>query len=451
MHWDLVAMRIPTLVLSMLGAIAVVAVLAFVDEERESRAALEDFGTEQARMAAGLALTVSGQLVALGPAASVTTVLGPLAASLGRLERPANTVVLVRPRGEAAFRSLSGAPIDAPELVTAADGGASSLRLTRERAASLGLPTRTAMAGIAKVDPGSWTVAVVTTAERERDREKRARIRLVLGVGWVAAIVIAFGGIALWEQRRELLLERRLALAALAAERDERLARASRAVTLGTLASGVAHEVATPLGVILGRAEQLLPRLAADERARRSVEAILEQTGRIDQVIRAFLAVARGEPLRSASLEPRALVEEAIAFVEHRFASAGVQLHDEVPRELPTVDGDARLLRQVIVNLLLNACDACATAGQVWVRGRAGEGTVILSVVDDGAGIGVEDAARATEPFFTTKPAGKGSGLGLAITHEIVKSHRGSLRIAPGATQGTVVEVELPAGGAHAG
>jgi two-component system C4-dicarboxylate transport sensor histidine kinase DctB len=102
------------------------------------------------------------------------------------------------------------------------------------------------------------------------------------------------------------------------------------------------------------------------------------------------------------------------------------------------------MLQQVIVNLLLNACDAGARGGHVEAS-VTGEGAeVVFTVEDDGRGITPEEAARATEPFFTTKGPDQGSGLGLAIANEIVKLHRGRLEIVPAPSRGTRVTVVVP-------
>jgi signal transduction histidine kinase len=96
------------------------------------------------------------------------------------------------------------------------------------------------------------------------------------------------------------------------------------------------------------------------------------------------------------------------------------------------------------MNLLLNACEACDRGGSVDVVVRAENARVAFVVVDDGVGINPEEAARATEPFFTTKPVGEGTGLGLAITSEIIKSHRGTLTIGPRSPRGTRACIEIP-------
>ncbi len=289
---------------------------------------------------------------------------------------------------------------------------------------------------------GKWGVAVVASALRERDRERRAQARLVLGVVVASGLVLAFGGLARRKQRKEL--ESALAIAEVQRERDERLVRADKLATMGALATGIAHEVSTPLGVIMGRAEQLLPKLE-DERARRAVEVITEQSERISEIIRGFLSLARGGSPTLRHVDPRTLARAALGLVEHRFAKAGVALTSDVASELPRVSCEPRLFEQVLVNLLLNACDACKRGGSVELSVRAASERVAFVVTDDGAGISAEAAARAIEPFFTTKPEGEGTGLGLAIANEIVKHHNGTLTIASRGTVGTRACADIPA------
>ncbi len=249
------------------------------------------------------------------------------------------------------------------------------------------------------------------------------------------------------KQRKELELGHELALSQIRNERDERLVRADKLATMGALATGIAHEVSTPLGVILGRAEQLLPK-QPDDRARRAVTMITEQTERIFAVIRGFLALARGGQPALRHLDPTSLARAATGLVEHRFEQGRVVLDLDLGPDLLDVACDARLFEQVLVNLLLNACDASSEGGRVTLSVHGDRERVAFVVADDGVGISPEVAERATEPFFTTKPEGKGTGLGLAIANEIVKHHCGSLTLSSGANgRGTRVAVELPTAG----
>ncbi|MDI1432275.1 sensor histidine kinase [Polyangium sorediatum] len=374
----------------------------------------------------------------------VAWVMGPSA----RIERPDELVVLVRPPDEAMWQAADGRQIQSDPLTRAADAGHDTTRLERDEAVALGLPDRRAVAAVDATDTGTlgrWTTAVVASASQERDRWERARGRLLLGVLVPCALIVAFGATALRRQRRELELEKQLALAALVRASDERLARASRAATTGTLAMGIAHEISTPLGVIVGRAEQLAGRVGEDPKAARAVRTIGEQADRITQVVRGFLDLARGGSPSLRPVDPGDVAHGALRLVEHRFVAARVVLVTAVEDDLPTLAGDLRLLEHAVVNLLLNACEASGPGMQVALSVRSADAGVDFVVEDRGAGIRPEDIARATEPFFTTKAAG--SGLGLAIVHEIVNIHRGSLVLEPHEGGGTRARIHVPAQG----
>lgn len=329
----------------MLLAIAVIAGLAYVDEEREGAAALADFAQEQTTLAQSLAMALSAQLSSAPHDASTLSPSHPaerpeipsvLERYLSLMVRPSGAgkppnrlMVLLQPPDTAQFYSTEGRLMDAPEIHAALKDGQTYLRLTPAEASRLGLPARTAMAGLSRLDTGAagaWGIAAVASAERERDRARWARWRLLLSVAAASSLVLSFGGLAMRNQRKELLLRHRLELADVSGQRDDRLQRAGRAATMGTLAVGVAHEISTPLGIIAGRAEQLVPKLANDERAAGSVRIILEQIDRIHRIIRGLLGLARGDRPTAEPVEPAALVAGAVTLVEHRFAKAGVRL-----------------------------------------------------------------------------------------------------------------------------
>ncbi len=490
----------------MLLAIALIAGLSYLDAERESRAALADFAEEQTTLARSLAAALSARLAAAhddalavaqsqspsqsanasiverylsvtirprgtkpgpkppdrdravllsfpagaGAHVDLTVSLASLLTDLKATERPNRVMLLLRPPAAHKLRTVDGRLVEAADVLAALDSGRTFLRLSPDEAGRLGLPPRTAVAGLARIDTGAagqWGIASIASAERERDRERWARWRLVLSVTTASGLVLMFGGLAMQKQRKELVLQHQLALADLARQGDERLEKAGRAATMGTLAVGVAHEISTPLGIIAGRAEQLIPKVANDERSASSVRIILEQIDRIHRVIRGLLGLARGDRPTTEPILPAALVAGAVSLVEHRFQKAEVRLTTEVAPDLPTIHGDPRLLEHALVNLLLNACDACSAGGAVRVTALAndtGRG-LSIDVVDDGPGISHADAGRVLEPFFSTKPSGKGTGLGLPIVQEIVTNHRGSLSIVPVPPHGTRAVIKLPA------
>jgi signal transduction histidine kinase len=428
------------LVLAVFASIAGVASLAYWDAERDSAAALSDLAREQVSVAKGVAAALTTDATAARPELA-------LLANFRAVERDRTLrLFLLKPDADRLI-GTDDVPIASGPVASAAAARLESVRLGREDAAALGLPARTALVGLAEVAGGAmsgWRVVAAGSAFRERDRERWAYRRLLLSVLTSGGLVLAFGGLALRSQRKELELERELALSDAREHQNDRLERASRMATLGTLAMGVAHEISTPLGVIAGRAEQILPRVGGDERNGAAVRAILDQTHRINQIIRGLLGLARGDWLSTKDLSPAAIGREASAMVSHRFAKAGVSLDLDIVGDVPHVPGDASLLENALVNLLLNACDACSSGGHVRLRVSADTKAVRFLVADDGAGISSSDAGKLFEPLFTTKPSGAGTGLGLAIANEIVKSHRGTLTLVGAFPRGTEACIEIP-------
>ena len=422
------AIRTRWLLVAMAMAVVAVGGLAYWDERARSEARLDVLGNEQAAVADVAMLSIASPATTTSPA-----VLKPL-------DREGVRVLLVDAGGKATM--LDGATVPLPGYAP----GVRTLRLERADAAALGLPRRVAMVGLSP-RPGGGALAIARTAEHQRDLDREGFTRLVLALAIATGLVAGFGGLALVRQRRELDLQRELAVASVARAKDAELEQLSRAATMAALGSGVAHELSTPLGVIVGRAEQLLAR-APDERAAKNAQAILDQAAHVSDVVRGLLGLARGAPIALQELPAAALVRDAQALVEHRFARAGVQL-ELAAAAAPTVRCEPLLMKHALVNLLLNACDASPPGGTVRIAVEPSADHVAFVVTDDGEGITPEAAARAIQPFFTTKPAGHGTGLGLAIANEIASTHRGSLAIGPREPRGTLASITLPIGDAH--
>ncbi|MGE5185661.1 MAG: histidine kinase dimerization/phospho-acceptor domain-containing protein, partial [Acidobacteriota bacterium] len=306
---SLLAIRTRWLVLAMAFAVAAVGAIAAWDEHDRADGALVDLGHYQQAVA------------------EATSRVG--ASALPALDTRDHRVLVVGADGRA--RRVDGTPVEIPGLAGALARGDRSLRLDRDDAAALGLPHRTAMLGLSPTPTGA--IAVVATAKHQRDRASAGVRRIAWSVTLAAGIVLVFGGLALARQRRELELARELALRA----KDAELEKLSRAATMAAIGSGVAHELSTPLGVIVGRAEQLAARANGDERLAKHARTILEQVDHIDRVVRGLLGLARGAPIAMQEISPPDLVREAAALVEHRFERAGVTLLPVVGADLPSV------------------------------------------------------------------------------------------------------------------
>ena len=397
----------------MVFALALVAAVAYFDARRESDEAFAAFAEDQASLATALDL-----------------------ADLAAVERGGERIVLRAREGSDDLIRPDGSVVRSPVVSAGLRGGNRWIRLSRPEAASLGLPLRSAVVAYGPTT-SAGTHVVVTSAARERDREARVATRLVTSILIGGALVFSFGFAALRRQRRELELARELALS-----------KASRFAALGAFGTGVAHEISSPLAVIVGRAEQLRSKLGGDARGSRALDAILDNAERIGGTIRAFSDFARGERPSLQHVAMGALVERAKHLVAHRFEDAGVSLRIEAASPEALVACDTRLFVHAIVNLLLNACDASERGASVSLTVRVEDDHVTLEVLDEGRGIRPDDAARIFEPFFTTKPPGAGSGLGLAIASEIVKHHQGRLAVGPRSSQhGTTATIELPLAG----
>jgi len=248
---------------------------------------------------------------------------------------------------------------------------------------------------------------------------------------------------------------------------DRKLVQYERLATLGELAASVVHEVGNPVSVILGFAALLQSETETDPDG--SIRRrIYEEAHRCRTLIDQLLGYARSATTGSAPAPMRlaVVVGETLPLVRHRLQRAQVSVDSRVPSDLPPVWGDASELKQVVLNLLLNAADVTPRGGVVEVVGdvverqeeRGGDSLldpvlrlerqrrVRLRVGDRGPGLGGEDPERFFEPFVTTKE--KGGGLGLTVCRRIVEAWGGTIRLEEREGGGAWAVVELPA---HAG
>ena len=422
--------------LAMALALGAVLAINLYMESREARVALEDLRQEQEMLANAGASMVQARLD-VDPEVTVPQLLRELQS----MERPGITRTFLKPPGEdwvgarGTRAILHAAPTEGSRLISRAEAEALALPI---RMAALG------QAGLRDLKGRTWSVAVAGTAFRERDRAQHARWRLNLSFLLMGGFLLLLLRRALFMQKKELEYAQDLQIKELDRRQDLALAQAGRAATMLTLAAGVAHEISTPLGVIAGRADQLFNRFKEDDRAATGIHAIQSEVERITLTVRRFLDLARGGGLTSETLAPASLLTSARDMVAHRFREAQVDLIVDAPRDLPMLKGDARLLEHLLVNLLLNACDASQPGQAVGLRARREQGGLGLEVDDQGKGIPEIMVERVLEPFFTTKPKGKGTGLGLAIAQEIVRMHKGTLKFEQAQPHGTRVLVRLP-------
>lgn len=227
------------------------------------------------------------------------------------------------------------------------------------------------------------------------------------------------------------------------------LLRSERLSTLGQMAATMAHELGTPLNSILGYTQLLLRDDLRPRQAER-LRIVESQVQRMIETIRSVLDRTRDRGGRRDQVCVDTLVREAVSMVDGRLQRCGLAAHVDVPGDLPVIPGDPVGLRQVLLNLLENAIDACAPASTIVVRAgllprRNGRGPQVeLSVRDPGYGMSEEEIRHAFQPFYTTKTSDRGTGLGLVIVDYIVRAHGGRVDVESARGEGTTMRVFLP-------
>jgi two-component system, NtrC family, sensor kinase len=205
--------------------------------------------------------------------------------------------------------------------------------------------------------------------------------------------------------------------------------------SLGRLSASIAHEINNPLAGILTFAKLVIRTLEAgppDEAARKELvkhlRLVQRETERCSAIVRSLLDFARERPLALREVSPNAVVEEALQLIAHQVAMQGITLEKRLGAT-PTVVADFGQLRQALVNVAMNACEAMGSGGKLTVETRAGtDGGVEIDVLDTGPGISDDNMKHLFEPFFTTKGE-KGTGLGLAVVYGVVQRHRGRVEV----------------------
>ncbi|MBI3320542.1 MAG: hypothetical protein HYZ89_08200 [Candidatus Omnitrophica bacterium] len=248
-------------------------------------------------------------------------------------------------------------------------------------------------------------------------------------------------------------------------ETQAQLIQAEKLAAIGQLASGVAHEVKNPLGIIVQGVDALALDLGLDHGDHADdIREIKAAVQRADRIIHRLLDFARPSRLQPSVVAIAEVMDGALALVAKQVKAAGIEVVRDLRDDLPKVRLDENQMKQVFINLILNAVQAMPRGGRLTMRssverlaraepriGQSGAralppGTplVVSEITDTGEGISEEHLGRVFDPFFTTKPPGQGTGLGLSISRSIVEHHQGLMRLKSRVGEGTTVEILLP-------
>ena len=292
--------------------------------------------------------------------------------------------------------------------------------------------------------------------ETRRLARGEARGVAVRGSGEIAALAMAFNQMenamdSARTERDELLatLEAQVRDRTAALERaQDKLVQTEKLSSLGKLSASIAHEINNPLAGILTYAKLLIRTLkegVPDETGRKRLLANLglveRETQRCSAIVRNLLDFARERPMKLVDVDLNAVIDEALFLISNQVALQNVRLDRDL-QPIPPVQADFGQVRQAMVNILVNACDAMPKGGTLRVATRLVEGRAEIRVSDTGIGIAKDKLSKVFDPFFTTKE--KGTGLGLSVVYGIVQRHSGTLAIDSEPGKGTTVSIALP-------
>ena len=232
---------------------------------------------------------------------------------------------------------------------------------------------------------------------------------------------------------------------------QEEILRMDRLVSLGKLASGIAHELRNPLAGIKTTAQALGEELSTDDPRREYLNRITKEIDRLNELLKTFFSFAKPQALNLVHCNIKDIINEIIPFLIKEIAEKGIRFVETYPPQLPKIKVDKNQMHQVFLNLFLNAIQAMPNGGELKIEvnpeiSSLQDGPkkkfIKIIVSDTGTGIPSNIVQKIFDPFFTTKP--RGIGLGLSITYQIIKKHGGTIKVESQLERGTSFMITLP-------
>ncbi len=227
----------------------------------------------------------------------------------------------------------------------------------------------------------------------------------------------------------------------------ESLLQAEKLALVGKLAAGMAHSIRNPFTSVKMRLFSLSRSLELSDTQKEDFEVISEEIRHIDTIVQNFLEFSRPPKLKIQPISPSTVVDQAIQLLAHRIKSYDVSIQIERGQLLPEVEADPEQLKEVLVNIVVNACEAMQRGGSIVIRehiarNRFNQTEAVIQVSDDGPGMPESVREKVFQPFFTTKE--DGTGLGLSIAARIIQDHHGQIDVESTENEGTTFIITLP-------
>jgi PAS domain S-box-containing protein len=240
--------------------------------------------------------------------------------------------------------------------------------------------------------------------------------------------------------RPRLMMEKKLQ------ETHLQLVSSEKMASLGKLAAGIAHEINNPLGGILIYSSLMMEDISEEDPKRGDLARIVQEAGRCKEIVKSLLEFARQTEPKMEPTDINRAITEGLFFLENQALFHNIRIIKKLDPVLSFVKGNAGQLKQVFMNIIVNAAEAIHGSGTLTITTSPAPDrkSVLVEFTDTGEGIPEENLTRIFDPFFTTKDIGKGTGLGLATSYGIVEEHGGKIRVKSKVGEGTTFTIELP-------
>ncbi|GAB6097478.1 hypothetical protein JCM14469_37320 [Desulfatiferula olefinivorans] len=244
------------------------------------------------------------------------------------------------------------------------------------------------------------------------------------------------------------------ALAEAADERmslEKQMAQTEKLAAVGELSAGVAHEINNPLGIILGYSQLLIRGESEDSQRLDDLKTIEKHVKHCRRIVTDLLSFSRNTARDKSPWDIHEILDEVLDFIGRHSDSSRITVVRDYDPALPPLLIDREKIRQVFINLVMNARHAMDSGGTLHLETRYldDDRQATIRIKDDGTGISESDITRIFEPFFTTKPTGQGTGLGLSVTYGIIRDHGGDISVASRPGEGSTFTLRLPLSPTH--
>jgi len=228
------------------------------------------------------------------------------------------------------------------------------------------------------------------------------------------------------------------------AKAQRQLVETEKLAALGQLSARVAHEVNNPLGIIKNYLELIMQSVDSDEKIPAYVTILKEEVDRIARIVRQLLGFYHPHSIEKGEVRLPNVVNEIIVLMSMQLEDKRLKLIKKYDEDLPPVWASSEQMKQVFLNLIMNARDVMKDGGEIIISGAIGNDRVIFEFADSGPGIEEDHLSQVFEPFYTTKKNGAGTGLGLSVCYGIIQNHGGTISVRNREEGGAVFSIELP-------